>query len=247
MTDSPQIIDAHAMLGRESYLELDASELLRRMDAAGVEMAIARPMGMGLVVDNQTGNDTVLRAHSRIRGLVSANPWWGPKALHELDRCRSLGAVGLFLDPLRQGFFPTEQVAAGLFEKAAEYDWPVLVRTGAYVFADVLALAEIARRYPETPFIAGFGGFADMWFELPGVFETTPNLYLDASMIWAEGIQQIVAAHGPSRVLFGGAEPRNRYAVNLRALNRLELPKPSLDAILHLNARRVFRLEENSP
>lgn len=239
MPSSPAIIDAHAMLGRETYLALEADELLRRMDAAGVATAIARPMGAGLVVDHAAGNNRVLNAGPRIRGLATANPWWGAAALDELARCRDLGAVGLFLDPARQGFFPTEEVAAPLFERAVEYRWPVLVRTGTYVFADLLALAEVARRFPATAFIAGFGGFADMWFELPGVFGAA-NLYLDASMMWGEAVREIVATFGPSRILFGSAEPRNRYAVNLRTLDRLDLDDAARQAILRDNAQRLF-------
>ena len=144
--ERPTIIDAHVMLGEETYLSLTPDELLRRMDDAGVEMAIARPMGGGLVVDHVAGNDLVLGAGPRVRAIVSANPWWGATALDELARGRDRGAVGLFLDPHRQGFMPTEGVAAPLLDRAATYGWPVMFRTGAFVNADVLALAEVARR-----------------------------------------------------------------------------------------------------
>jgi uncharacterized protein len=242
MSNAARIIDAHAMLGNETYLALDAAELLRRMDAAGIEIAIARPMGSGLVVDHRAGNDLVLSAGPRIRGLATVNPWWGQRAIEELERTRDLGAVGIFLDPLRQGFFPTEDVATPIYDLAAEYDWPVMIRTGTYVFSDVIAVVEVARRYPTTEFIAGFGGYADMWFEVTQAIGAVPNLHLDASMLWAEGIEEVIKAHGPSRVLFGGAEPRNRYRVNLRSLDLLELPEPALRAVLHENAERIFKL-----
>lgn len=58
------IIDAHAMLGRESYLALDADELLCRMDAAGIATAIARPMGAGLVADTPPGTASSMSAGS---------------------------------------------------------------------------------------------------------------------------------------------------------------------------------------
>lgn len=241
------MIDAHAMLGEETYLRLDASELLRRMDAAGVDLAVARPMGAGLIVDHRAGNDLVLKAGPRIRGLATANPWWGAKGLDELARCRDLGAVGLFLDPARQGFFPTEPVATPVFERAAEYGWPILVKTGAYIYADILALAEAARSFPQTTFIAGFGGYADMWFEMPMALRNAPNLLLDASMIWGAGIKEIVERHGAGRVLFGGAEPRNRYAVALKTIDRLGLDDADRRAILHDNAARVFRIEGGRP
>lgn len=230
------------MLGDETYLSLDAAELLRRMDAAGIEIAVARPMGAGLVVDHRAGNDLVLSAAPRIRGLVSVNPWWGEKGLDELARCRDLGAVGLFLDPLRQGFFPTEPVARLFYERAAEYRWPIMFRTGAYIFADVLAVVEVARQFPSIDFIAGFGGYADMWFEISAAIGSVPNLHLDASMLWSDGILEIISKHGADRVLFGSAEPRSRYNVGLRTLERLELSGDVKEALFHQNAKRVFHL-----
>ncbi len=242
MPNADRIIDAHAMLGDETYLSLDATELLRRMGAAGIEMAVARPMGAGLVVDHRAGNDLVLGAGQRIRGLVSVNPWWGEKGLDELSRCRDLGAVGLYLDPLRQGFFPTEPVAQPFYERAVEYGWPIMFRTGAYIFADVLAVVEIARQFPSIDFIAGFGGYADMWFEISAAIGSVPNLHLDASMLWSDAILEIIAKHGAERVLFGSAEPRSRYNVGLRTLERLELPADVREAVLHQNAKRIFHL-----
>jgi uncharacterized protein len=237
-----KIIDAHALLGEETYLSLDVKELVSRMDAAGVETAIARPMGAGLVVDNRLGNDSVLSTPPRVRGLVTANPWWGSQALDELARCRDRGAVGVFLDPLRQGFFPTEAIATPIYTRAAEYGWPIMIRTGAYVFADVLAVVEVARRFTSVDFVIGFGGFADMWFEVNSAIGSVPNLYLDASMLWSDGIEEIVNNHGAERVLFGSAEPRNRYEVVFRTLERLELSEATRSAIYYENARRIFRL-----
>jgi predicted TIM-barrel fold metal-dependent hydrolase len=242
MSETDKVIDAHAMLGTEIYLQLDADELRRRMDAANVDLAIARPMGSELVIDNRAGNDRVLNAGPRIRGMVSVNPWWDAKALQELKRCRDLGAVGLFLDPLRQGFFPTENIATPVYEQVAGYGWPIMFRTGTYVFADVLAVAEVARRYPQIEFIAGFGGYADMWFEVQGAIGAVPNLHLDASLLWADGIDEVIQSHGPDRVLFGSAEPRNRYSINLRSVGRLSLSDTTRRAVLHDNAERIFNL-----
>ncbi len=242
MSSQHRFIDAHAMLGNEVYLALDEGELVRRMDDAGIELAIARPMGSGLVVNHREGNDLVLKTGPRIRGLASINPWWGRPALEELARCRDLGAVGLFLDPLRQGFFPTEDIANPIYERAAEYGWPIMFRTGTYVFADVIAVVEVARRFPQIDFIAGFGGYADMWFEMTAAIGAVPNLYLDGSLLWAEGIEEVINTHGAGRVLFGSAEPRNRYRVNLRSLERLELPDDVRRAIFCENAERLFKL-----
>jgi uncharacterized protein len=235
-------IDAHVMLGEEHPLTLARDELLRRMDRNEIEVAIARPMGADLAVDNRAGNDRVLSAGSRVRGLASANPWFGQRAIDELKRCQQLGAVGLFLHPSRQGFMPIEPIAAPLLEFAVESQWPVMFHTGTFVQSDVLAVAEIARRYPQTQFILGSGGFADMWFEVPGAMQEVPNLWLETSHILGNGIRTVLKTCGPQRVLFGSGEPSNRHSAALKCLQHLELEPDVLYAILYENARRLFRM-----
>src|SRR4051812_9369088 len=93
------IIDAHVWLGEEHHLKLDAPELIARLDASKARLAIARPMGAELAVFNARGNDRVLGAGERVRGLVTANPWFGDQAIEELRRCEDRGAVGLYLHP----------------------------------------------------------------------------------------------------------------------------------------------------
>lgn len=241
-TSSPRIIDAHAQLGAEYPFTLDAAELLRKMDDAGVAIAVARPVGAELVVDNRAGNDRVLGGGQRIKAWITANPWFGSRALDEMKRCRDAGAVGLFLHPARQGFSPIEPVAEPLLRLAASWRWPVMFHTGTYIYADILAVGEMARRLPETPMVLGNAGFTDMWFELPGVFAEVKNLWLDTSMIWSAAIDQIVSAGGGDRVLFAGGEPRNRYSVVLKAIARHDLAPELLDAVLHGNARRLLGL-----
>ncbi len=241
-TQNQPIIDAHAMLGREFPLALDVDELLRRMDAHGIELAIVRPMGADLVVDNRAGNDRVLNAGPRIRGLATANPWYGQRALDELKRSQAAGAIGLFLHPSRQGFSPIEPVAEPLLEFAAAANWPVMFHTGTYIHSDVLAVAEVARAYPQTQFILGCGGFADMWFEIPGAIHDIPNLWLDTSQTLGDGIRAVIKAAGHQRVIFGSGEPSNCYASALRCLSRLGLSGDAQRAVLHDNSQRLFRL-----
>jgi predicted TIM-barrel fold metal-dependent hydrolase len=238
----PPIIDAHVMLGREFPLALTAEELLRCMDACGVEHAVARPMGAALVIDNREGNDLLLNAGKRISALVTANPWYGGRAVDELRRCQSAGAIGLFLHPSRQGFSPIEPVVGPLLEFATAAKWPVMFHTGTYVQSDVLAVAEIARTYRETQFILGSGGFADMWFEIPGAIHDVPNLWLETSHTLGDGIRAVLKSAGPGRILFGSGEPSNRYASAIKCLEYLDFDADTAVAVFHDNARRLFGL-----
>lgn len=235
-------IDAHVMIGVEYPLSQRLDALLRKMDEHGVERAAARPMGGELVYDNSAGNDRLLNAGSRILALVTANPWRGEGALDELKRCQQLGATGLFLHPARQGFMPIEPVVEPLLQFAAEARWPVMFHTGTFVNSDVLAVGEVARRFPHTPFILGCGGFADMWFEIPGLMESAANVWLETSHILGNGIRSVMEGPGANRVVFGSGEPSNRYACALNCLQNLDLDEATSRRVLHDNARRLFNL-----
>jgi predicted TIM-barrel fold metal-dependent hydrolase len=237
---STPIIDSHVALGTEHHLHLEVDELLRRMDAHGIACAIARPMGGELVIHNRAGNDRVLAGGNRIRGLVSINPWAGCGAIDELSRCRDRGAVGLYLHPSRQGFFPTDPIAQPLIEFAQRARWPVIFHTGTYIHSDVLAVAEVARRFPEMTFICDCAGFADMWFELPGLLAETTNVMLCAALIWTRAIKVAIDTAGADRVLFGSSEPRDSVEAALRRIERIGLSALQQRAILCDNAQRLF-------
>ncbi len=213
------------------------------MDAQGIELAIARPMGSELAVDNRAGNDRVLLAGERVRGLASVNPW-SRDAVCELERCRAYNAVGLYLHPSRQGFFPTDPIAQPVIEYAVESNWPIVFHTGTYIHSDVLAVAEVARRFPKTTFVCDCAGFADMWFELPGLLAATKNVMLCTSLIWTRAIKVAIDTAGHERVLFGSGEPRDSLEAALKRAERLQLPEAQQRAILKANAVRVFGLDE---
>jgi predicted TIM-barrel fold metal-dependent hydrolase len=202
-------------------------------------------MGGELVVSNRAGNDRVLSAGERIRGLATANPWCGSAAIDELSRARDRGAVGLYLHPTRQGFMPTDPIAEPLVGFADRVQWPVVFHTGTYINSDVLAVAEVARRFPQTAFICDNAGYTDMWFELPGLMAEHPNIVLGGALVWGRAIANTIATHGASRVLFGSCEPRDRIAAALRRLTQIELSETDRRAFLHDNAVRIFNLNAN--
>jgi predicted TIM-barrel fold metal-dependent hydrolase len=238
------IIDAQVALGEEQHWRLDAADLLRHMDEHGITIAIARTTGAELAIDNVEGNNRVLSAGPRIRGLATANPWYGQRAIQELARIRASGAVGLYLHPTRQGFMPTDPIAAPLIDFARRSGWPVVVHTGTYIQSDVLAVAELARRFSDVTFVCDSAGFADMWFELPGILSESSNVMLCASLIWPRAIDLAVREFGANRVLFGSGEPRDRIGAALARLDRLELSDADRRLILHDNAARIFKLDK---
>ena len=126
------IIDAHVHIGTTinhfKRLHITAGDILREMDANGIDMAILCPAGADLAVDNRAGNDRVaaaVRAHpDRFIGLGSANPWYGETALVELERAvYDLGLRGFKFHSLIQGFHLNDPILVyPLVEKAVDLD-----------------------------------------------------------------------------------------------------------------------------
>ena len=58
-----------------------------------------------------------------------------------------------------------EAIVEHLLVFAHEVRWPVVFHTGTYIHSDVLAVAQVARRFPDVTFVCDCAGFADMWFE----------------------------------------------------------------------------------
>jgi predicted TIM-barrel fold metal-dependent hydrolase len=148
----------------------------------------------------------------------------------------------LYLHPTRQGFMPTDPIAEPLIDMAAEAKWPVVIHTGTYINSDVLAVAELARRYPQLTFVCDCAGFSDMWFELPGVLAETPNVVFIASLIWPRAIANTIKNFGVERVLFGSGEPRDSLAATIARCDRLEMSEDQRRAFFCDNARRVYGL-----
>jgi predicted TIM-barrel fold metal-dependent hydrolase len=129
-----------------------------------------------------------------------------------------------------------------LLDFAEQARWPVMFHTGTFVHSDVLAVAEVARRYRRTSFILGCGGFADMWFEIPGLMEAVPNLWLETSHILGNGVRAVLNGEAAHRVVFGSGEPSNCHASALNCLTNLGLDGTTLRLVLHDNASRLFNL-----
>jgi predicted TIM-barrel fold metal-dependent hydrolase len=235
------IIDGHVALGRENHLRLEEPELIARMDAQGIVSAIARPMGSELVVNANAWNARLGQGSPRVRHLATANPWY-EFSVTQLSAAFDGGAVGLYLHPSKHGFFPTDPIVEHLLDFAQEVRWPVVFHTGTYIQSDVLAVAEVARRFPEITFVCDCAGFADMWFELPGLLASTKNVMLCTSLIWTRAIKVAIDSAGSERVVFGSGEPRDSVEAALRRVERLELSDYQQRAILRDNAARVFGL-----
>jgi hypothetical protein len=200
--------------------------LLAEMDGNGVKRAVIGPARSFVAVDNRAGNSYIAaaaRRHpDRLIGFAVASPWYGRKAIAELERARGLGLRGLKIFPAVQGFILTDPLIRPLMEFAEKADWPVWCATGTPVCAMPLQLAELAEAFPRVRFMMGYGGFCDFWNDVPDALNRCPNLWIETSYILPSQITAWVAAGGVWRFVFGSDRPFSSLALELKKIGLLK-------------------------
>ncbi len=182
-----------------------ADGLIDALDAAGIERAIVCPpraRGHGYDVENERVAETVHAHPDRLIGFARVDPI-RPEPVAEL------GLRGLFLHPWEDGFRISDPVVDAVISPGV----PVIVAAGYPWVSEALQIGELARRHPETTFVATNGaqinisGLGQQDAEL--ALEAAPNLLLQTSGVYREDfIEGVVARFGAERVLYASAWPR---------------------------------------
>ncbi len=248
------IVDSHVHIGTTVHhfeqLEATDDDILREMDAHGVDMAVLCPAGAALAVQNRQGNDLVasaVRAHpDRFIGLGTANPWYGEAALAELDRViYGLGLSGFKFHSLVQGFHLNDPLLVyPLVEKAIDLDVPVYFHCGTPIMAMPYKIQDLARRYPKAKLIMGHRGW-DYHFDVIHVEQNCPGIWIETSKCEYVNLEHSYRMGNVGRLLYGSDYPISSMAPELSKVRRLVgLTSEHESAILGRNCQRLFELEE---
>lgn len=219
------VLDAHVRIGQGREVNLPVDVLLASMDRLGIDAALIAPAERHIAYANEEGNDLTTSAAAASRGRLHAyavaNPWRGAEAVGELERARQAGAVALAVDPVLQGFDLHDGLLDPLLEAAADWGWPVYVRTGTPPTALPLPLALLARRHPELTFLMGRSGATDFWIDAAPALRHAPNLLADSSYApWDTVLSEFARDPeiGAARVVFTTDSP---YTVPQAELTRV--------------------------
>jgi predicted TIM-barrel fold metal-dependent hydrolase len=244
--------DVHISPLREGN-RISDDELLRRMDRAGVQAALAW-LQPAYFRDVQDGNRYVyeaMRRHpERIIGFGWVDPHFGlTKGLEEVKRClEEYGFVGVKLNGAQNDFpIDDETVSLPLIEAIAKSGRLLAFHIGADSIENThpFRLAKIARRFPETTILAvHMGGAAvpDLSRAMIEFAQECPNIYLIGSSIAPPAVLRAIQKLGARRVLFGSDTPFQLMHVEVAKYRALLEDLTSEEAALVLggNAVRLF-------
>jgi uncharacterized protein len=217
--------------------------LLAALDAAGIERAIvcpSRARGHGYDVENERVAEFVRVHPDRLVGFARVDPL-APGAEAELEHVRALGLRGLFLHPWEDTFRITDPAVDAVIDGL-----PVIVASGFPWVSEGLQVGELARRHPETTFVATNGaqinisGLGQQDAEL--ALESSPNLHVQTSGVYREDfLEGVVSRFGAERLLYASAFPRFDPRLELlRVRWAPNLGESEQAAILGGNAERLL-------
>lgn len=240
-----RIIDAHCHVGEGRYKRLTASELIVQMDENGIEKAVVCPVEEHITVYNQEGNDYILQAvkeyPDRLIGFATVNPWYGERAVEELERAVGEGLRGLKLNSTLQGYFINDELVYPLIEAAQKMDIPVYFHTATPIFSLPLQLADLAGEFPAVRFIMGHAAASDFWIDAAPAASMHDNIFLESSLRSGSAVlQHLVGELGAQRLMFGSDTPASTISVELAKIDSLELSPADKEMVLAGTVLRVL-------
>jgi len=249
-------IDADCHISSRAPLDgISMDELVRQLDAVGVDKAICWPMvsyTREMATDNRAIYEGAKQHPERVIPFGGVNPRLGVDvARDELERCiESYGMRGVKLNGARDGYAIDDPVLSlPLIDRIAEARLALALHVGANDFEKThpYRVAKISERHPELPIlIVHMGGAAhpDLHDAVIDLAARYPNWYLiDSETDYRKELEALEVL-GPSRLCYGSDTPfcPMRYEWGLRQVVLSDLSPEDRALVLGGNLARLFEL-----
>jgi uncharacterized protein len=224
--------DTHISPTGEDPMAITTAELLRIMDRAGVEKALAwlRPPYMREIEESNAYVYKAVCEHpDRLLGFGWADPNFGvEKALAQARRCiEEYGFFGVKLNGAQNSFYIDDpRRALPVIEYIAETGKLLAFHVGADAFEQThpFRVAKIARRFPDLEILMvhmGGVGHADLSNAAIEMAQECPNLTLIGSSVRYTAVLKAIHTLGAERVCFGSDTPFGLMHVEVAAYKAL--------------------------
>lgn len=147
----------------------------------------------------------VQRFPMKIRAFCTVNPDALEEGAREVERCISeLKFIGVKLHPWLQAVSVVDHPGVDLIaQTAGRYHVPLLIHDGTPPYSTPLQIAHVAEKHPQTLFILGHSGLADLWRDAADTAIHHSNIWLQPTAVPGFVIRSAFQAAGPKRLLFG--------------------------------------------
>ena len=184
----------------------------------------------------------------RLTGLGTMHPEVEDMAA-EIDHLCELGLLGIKIHPDIQAFPIDDPRMMQTYELCEERGLPILMHTGdyRYDFSNPNRLIPVLKRFPSLTVIGAHMGGWSLWDKAYEALHDYPNLWVDCSSTMPfsspEVAKRLIRAYGADRVLFGTDYPMWSPVDEMASFRSLGLTDEEMQAILHDNAIRAYKLK----
>ncbi len=226
--------------------ENDLFRALEDSDAGRGVVCAAKPPTYTFPEANERVGALVERRSDRLVGLVRVDPWQADapeQAAHGFDE---LGLSGLFLHPWEESLRVNMPRVDDVVAVAAARTRPVFVAAGFPWLSEALQVGDLARRFPDTPFVLTTGGQINIsglgQANAELAVERNENVRLQTTGVYREDfIEGIATRFGPERLLYASGYPQFDPRLERRRVEWAPgLDDLAKDLILRGNAEALF-------
>lgn len=196
--------------------------------------------------------------------LVSFHPEMEGILTEHLDSYIKMGAKGIKLHPMAQGFDIRDERLQDLFSSCNEKKFAILIHCGRVSnarlneYSDFECMLPVIEKYPNLPIILAHmaDGNAELCLEVSRKYK---NVYLDTSIVitgypeiqnvnepsWLDDdeVISIINEVGAEKIIFGSDFPWGSPIHDLKRIMNFNLDKNQKNLIFNENAKGLFQLE----
>ena len=246
MKDGYKLYDTHTHIGhaRHSGRTRTADDLLRQMDAFGVDKSVVIPYPV--VEDHRAEHDLIGRAvhdHAdRLVGTACLDPFVPEAAFREeVRRCvERWGFRALKLQPKYQAINPISPRSDFFFTTAVEHDLRLIVHTGDGVPFSLPSLYILpAQRFAGLTIVLGHAGSSIFYAEAIVAALQCPNIFIELSTLMPHFVGEILGHVPPTRLMVGSDLPED-LEIEIGKIMSMPLAEQDRRQILWNTAEQVF-------
>lgn len=231
--------------GLEDYLDYEGINY-------AVILAEDSPLTTGIVSNDYVYN--FCKNRNKFISFASFNPITTKNPKKIIDKLvKNMDFRGLKFYPPYQHFYPNDHKFYPIYEKALEFNIPIMFHTGSSVYknskikyGDPLHLDEVASDFPELKIImahSGRGFWYDIAFFLSKIHK---NLYMEISGLPPQKLLQYFPnlENNKNKVIFGSDWPSVKsIKKNIESICSLSLKQITLEKIFYENAKKILKLK----
>jgi len=245
------IVDADVHISPTDGIPVE--ELLRRMDRAGVSMALTwlQPPYLREIDESNAYVYRAMQEHpDRILGFGWADPNLGVEKAKDMARkcVEEYGFYGVKLNGAQNPYYIDDpQISIPVIEEIARLGTVLAFHVGAddYSRTHPYRVAKVAKMFPELPILVvhmGGAAFMDLSREAIEFALEYPNLTLIGSGVRAISVLAAIKALGAKRVCFGSDTPFALMHVEVAMYNALLDGEVSEDEKADIMGRNILRV-----